>query len=222
MLLAVIPLDFSAIACEDIKQIDDKRRLQEESQIKQRRILEALHSGHQTIVPAQKSTGAPTELVLRVIFDERPYLLGAPIVVRCLLINETKEPVTVLYDYHGSAAKMVFRIRAPGGEEVEQFRDVISCYFSAPTVTIPSGQQFIHTICLSRDYSIMEPGEYEVTAEYKSDGKCRTFNTDKGTFDIKAVWGGVEATSGPVDSQGSHQRRRQGGTMPCGPMSSGI
>lgn len=162
-----------------------------------------LETADSVLMPVREGTGDPDELVLRVVLEDRNYFLGEPILVHCLLINETKEAITIPYRIpSGNEDGVQFQIRGPSGEKVGLAIVFNVCFYRGPrSLTIPPQRQFVRTIDLNREFAIANPGTYDVNVEYHSEGKF--FEQDpqqKKKTITKPAWAGdLNATLGKIE-----------------------
>ena len=120
---------------------------------------------------------APTpnqSLILDVEFEDRQYVLGEPVWIRCSMINITPDPVKVFNGiYYGRETehKFLLEVRNSKGEEVPRIFHAEIDYAGPETVTIAPGHRLVRAISLLDEYYVKEPGDYQVTVRYESSGQ---------------------------------------------------
>ena len=133
-----------------------------------------------SIVPTPEQS-----LVLDVEFDDRPYVVGEPVWIRCSLINITPDPVKIFYGLEKH--KFLLDVGDPQGEVVPRIVLREIDYAGPEIVTIDPGHRLVSVISLLDEYYVKEPGEYQVTVRYESSGESVQRDKTNALVTLKAT-----------------------------------
>ena len=109
-------------------------------------------------------------LILDVELEDRPYVLGEPIWIRCSMINVTPDPVKIFYDLEAENHLMM-DVRDSEGEVVPEIIQEKGDYGGHKIVTVAPGHRLVRVFSFLDEYRIKEPGDYQVTVRYESNGQ---------------------------------------------------
>ena len=124
-------------------------------------------------------------LILDVEFDDRQYIVGEPVWIRCSMINVTPNPVKIFYGLE--IHKFVLNVRDPQGKVVPRIVHGEYDYAGPEIVTIDPGHRLVSVIDLLDEYYVKEPGEYQVTVHFKSSGESVQRDKTNALVTLKAT-----------------------------------
>jgi hypothetical protein len=136
-------------------------------------LFEAGSIAKEKIITAEKGSGDPDTLVLRMEVGEGPYLLGEPIYVRTSIINETSESAVIPYwdiELRTERDKILFNITTSEGVPAPRVPSERFTVLGPPGVNIEPGKTFVRDYNIQSYYSLPEPGGFTVRAFYRSGG----------------------------------------------------
>ena len=114
-------------------------------------------------------------LSFRVELEDREYLLGEPVWVRGLLVNESDKPITISYGRYEGLNEILFDIQDAQGNQID--RTTYERDTTGPrAVTIAPQHCLVQMFNLLDEYDIHQSGEYSISASYNSDGECSRFD----------------------------------------------
>ena len=119
---------------------------------------------------------AGSGLSLQVDHEDREYLLGEPVWVRCSLINTTPKPITISYGRYEGWNEILFDIRGSQKTPISRHLNVELDSLGPQPITIEPGERLVEIFNLIDEYEIHQAGRYEVTVQYNSDGKSFQFD----------------------------------------------
>jgi hypothetical protein len=140
------------------------------------------------IVPHAPRATRPRKqgLVLEVEFEHQDYLLAEPLWVRCSLVNDSPQPITLPYGRTEDEGTILFDIRGTDGQQAPRQAFLRDTGGPQP-VTIPAGYRLVEMYNLFDEYGISDPGAYKIKVHYESDG--RSFSASEVTW-RKDLWKG--------------------------------
>ena len=115
-------------------------------------------------------------IALQVEYEDREYLLGEPVWIRCSLINTTPKPITISYGRYEGWNEILFDIRGSQKTPVPRHPLGKRDSLGPKPITIEPGERLVEMFNLLDEYEIHQAGRYEVTVQYNSDGKCSRFD----------------------------------------------
>lgn len=148
---------------------------------------------------------------LEATLNQSEYLLGEPLLICCQIVNGTKEPIRIPYDSSDPHQdSIMLEIRDSNGEVMKRLCHFSFDKFESPIDSMAPGQRLVQMINVFDDYPIMEPGTYDISAHFESDGTYLEHDkTGRETF-TRTCWGGkLDCRVGQVEVIAPVQRDDQ-------------
>ena len=96
-------------------------------------------------------------LILDVEFDDRQYVVGEPVWIRCSIINVTPDPVKIFYGL-GNEHNLLLEVRDSAGKVVPRIVLGKIDYGGPEIVTIDPGHRLVRVFSLLDEYYVKDPG----------------------------------------------------------------
>ncbi len=128
-------------------------------------------------------------IALDVEFQTGAYLVAQPLWIRCSLTNRTPKNLVVPYDRYGTASTFLFNIVGPGGVRLPRLEHE-EATIGPRALVIRAGKRFVETFNLYDECAIAEPGVYQVSVTFESDGKYYEIDKSIGGPVERAGWKG--------------------------------
>ena len=136
---------------------------------------EAAEEGTAKEGTAKEEIAKEQGLVFQVEFEDREYLLGEPVWIRCSLINQSAEPITISYGRFEGNNEILFDIQDAQENQIQRQTYERDTRGPRP-LTLEPNHCLIEMFNLTDEYAISQSGEYAISASFHSDGKYSQFD----------------------------------------------